>query len=105
MMEETVLPLRQELRAIDEQISAVNAEIQNLCWRRSPEGNRRQASDEANGATQNAPPCDAEALSEDERRVPTAVRIASLRDELATALQRYMALQSQLHVSDNGLPR
>lgn len=103
------MSLRQELVAIDQQISAVNQQIQILRWRRSGHGNRRQRN--ADGCDSGfilepcTPPSGDEISMQGERRIPTSERLVLLREELATALQRHMALQALLCVDDNGLPR
>lgn len=117
MDEANISSLQEELRAIDEQISVLNTQIQSLCWRRTPEGDRRRTSaqeDRRRASTKleaivpDAPRLDAprnEQRAGNDRRAPTAVRIAVLREQLASALQRYLALQSLAHFNEQGLSR
>jgi hypothetical protein len=96
---EVVVSLRQELVAMDGQILALNMQIKALCWRRSPEGDRRQKSFVAQELSSDGVP-QASGFHE-ERRMPTAVQMALLRNQLATALQRYMIVQSLLRTADD----
>jgi len=104
--------LRQELIAIDEHIEALNAQIKDMRWRHTPEGDRRGsyraatadgygrglsicAMEHADGSvTSNA--CLEWTTLEQERRLPMPERVSHVRHELSVALQRYMMLQSLL---------
>ena len=108
MDENTRTALRQELLDIDQKIAELNARIHNLCWRQSPDGDRRKACGQHNmivdGNAYHVREQPAPELLQsiaDDRRLPSSQRLSLMRRELSAALHRYLALQAQLRTSKN----
>ena len=121
MNEVTLSALREELIAIDDEIVSLNAQIRQLRWRHTPEGDRRRIAASIEENSRRAPSDGSDLGSGShpaleggsdhsvsvgrtvlqDRRLPVSEQIARLREDLSTALQRYMTVQTLLRAREN----